>query len=98
MGWKHTQTPIKDKPLLPTLMIVNTQTKELPGKSHPKLALNQERCNKNRIWQTLTLNSQLGSDKSPRSEEFHPGRDVHQPNEMLRVKVKDSNFQDPTGI
>ena len=42
MGWKHTQTPIKDKPLLPTLMIVNTQTKELPGKSHPKLALNQE--------------------------------------------------------
>ena len=41
MGWKHTQTPIKDKPLLPTLMIVNTQTKELPGKSHPNLALNQ---------------------------------------------------------
>lgn len=59
MGWKHTQTPIKDKPLLPTLMIVGTQTKELPGKSHPKLALNQERCNKNRIWQTLTLNSQF---------------------------------------
>ena len=42
MGWKHTQTPIKDKSLLPTLMIVGTQTKELPGKSHPKLALNQK--------------------------------------------------------